>query len=198
MEARNASLSAVDIARRALPLVAASFGMALMMALSARASFLTPFSPVPVSLQVAVVLLAGFVLGSKWGSWSVAQYIGLGLMGAPVFAMGLGGPAVCLEPSFGYLLAFLPAAWVVGRLAEGVARGFPRGILIGTAGVMIIYLGGAGWLAGVAVLGGASFQGALRAAWLSGIAPFVLVDLLKVVLCAGIWAAWPTWRVGRR
>ena len=194
MGTRVSSLLATDTPQRFAMRMALSFGMALVIALSARFSFLTPFSPVPVTLQVAAVVLAGFLLGARWGSWSVAMYVGLGLMGAPVFAMGVGGPAVCLGPSFGYILAFLPAAWVVGRLSEGVARGFLRGVLIAEAGVAIVYVGGAGWLACITMIGGASLWEAIRVAWLSGIAPFTIVDFLKVLLCASIWMALPAGR----
>ncbi len=188
MKTGTRALTTKDLLQQAAPMLAYSLGMALVIAISARASILTPLSPVPVTLQVAAVLLAGFLLGPRWGAWSVAQYLGLGLMGAPVFAMGIGGPAVVLQPSFGYLLAFLPAAWVVGALAENGSRGFLRGLAIGALGVVIIYIGGASWLAGYLALCGADLQFALAAAWTQGVAPFVVVDVLKVVLVAGVWS----------
>jgi len=167
-----------------------SLGMALLMALSARLSFMTPLSPVPVTLQVAAVLLAGFLLGPRFGLLSVVFYICAGILGAPVFAMGMGGPGIVMQPSFGYILAFPLAAWIVGALAERSPKSILRGLLISCAGILVIYATGAAWLAGYMISTGASLDSAVTGAYTAGIAPFLLVDGLKGMLVAGIWAAY--------
>lgn len=187
MKTATRTASTIEIIKAAAPRIALSFGMALVIALSARISFLTPVSVVPVTLQVAAVLLAGFLLGPRWGAASVAQYIGMGLLGAPVFAMGLGGPAVVLSPSFGYILAFIAAAWLVGLMAERTQKNFIKGLGIAALGVVVIYLGGMLWLAGYMIAGGAGFGQGLLASWSQGVAPFIVVDALKAVLVSGIW-----------
>lgn len=75
-------------------------------------------SEVPLTLQTLFVLLAGFFLGSYYGFFSQATYVLIGLIGFPVFAQG-GGPAYVLKPTFGYLVGFPLAAFVVGRLIHG-------------------------------------------------------------------------------
>jgi biotin transport system substrate-specific component len=188
MRTRTAIATGLDIARTIAPRLVLSLLITLLLAISARISFMTPLSPVPVTLQVAAVLLAGLMLGPRWGAWSVVQYIGLGLLGAPVFAMGTGGPGVVSHPSFGYLLAFVAAAYVTGAISSRSSRNLAGGIISGIAGVGVIYLGGAAWLAGFLALGGMSAGKSLIAAVTQGMAPFVVVDILKVVMVAGIWS----------
>lgn len=77
-------------------------------------------SEVPLTLQTLFVLLSGFLLGSYYGFFSQATYVLIGLIGFPVFAQG-GGPAYVLKPTFGYLVGFPLAAFVVGRLIHGSA-----------------------------------------------------------------------------
>jgi len=161
--------------------------MTLLIAVSARFSFMLPLSPVPVTLQVAAVLLAGFMLGPKWGTWSVVQYLILGFVGAPVFAMGVGGPAILFKPSFGYLLGFVLSAFLVGHIASKGSRTIWRGLSGGALGIAVIYFVGAGWLSGYFVLGGMSFTKACVSAIAQGVAPFVLVDALKLGMVVSIW-----------
>src|SRR5512138_1804581 len=78
-------------------------------AVAARISL--PLPPVPLTLQTAMVLLAGAFLGARAGMLAMLLYLAMGLAGLPVFAGG-GGPAYVLAPSFGYLVGFLPGAWV--------------------------------------------------------------------------------------
>ncbi|MFH1675683.1 MAG: biotin transporter BioY [bacterium] len=179
-------LSIDTLIQACIPGLALSILGTILIALSARISFLTPLSPVPVTLQVAAVLLAGMVLGSKWGTWTVIQYILVGLMGAPIFAMGLGGPGVIVSPSFGYLAAFVPAAWIAGRLSETGRKYFLRNLLIAASGVAVIYSGGFLWLSGSLILSGLTIGSAFLGAWTTGIIPFVIVDMLKILLVAGL------------
>ncbi|WP_206459942.1 biotin transporter BioY [Anaerovorax sp. IOR16] len=79
--------------------------------------------PVPFmdyfTLQFLFVLLAGMILGSKMGMISVAVYVAAGLVGFPIFAAG-GGISYVFRPSFGYLIGFIVAAFIVGLLCEKV------------------------------------------------------------------------------
>ncbi|MBO8126333.1 MAG: biotin transporter BioY [Firmicutes bacterium] len=87
----------------------------VMAALMSVAAFVRiPIPPVAISLQSLVVLLSGLVLGPWLGAASQIVYILLGLMGLPVFTAG-GGLSYLFKPSFGYLLGFIPAAWLIGR-----------------------------------------------------------------------------------
>lgn len=76
-----------------------------------------PIGVVPISLQFVFCALAGLILGSKKGFLSVLIYLMIGLVGIPIFTKG-GGPQYVLYPSFGYLIGFLLASFVIGYLSE--------------------------------------------------------------------------------
>lgn len=100
--------------------------------------------PVPgmdyFTLQFLFVLLAGMVLGSKMGAVSVGVYVLLGLCGLPVFAAG-GGISYMFRPSFGYLLGFVLAAYLVGLVVEKCrAKGYGKYLAAAFAGCSVTYL----------------------------------------------------------
>ena len=161
---------------RALPtdktrFVVGALIFAALTALTARFSFRLPFTPVPITLQVLAVLLAGLVLGSRGGAASQLTYLGMIAVGLPFTASGLAGPAAFFSPTAGYLLAFVPAAFVVGALA----RPGWRTALATLTGIAVIYVGGASWLA--VWLGGDWAK-----AWTLGVTPFIAADLAKAAL----------------
>ena len=151
-----------------------------LIAVSAQIS--VPFYPVPMTLQTLAVLLVGGLMGSRLGVAAVGSYLLLGLAGAPVFHNGLGGLAVLCGPTGGYLLGFVPAAFLMG-LASRSGRSLPQGRIGGIAkvamlagGVIIaeaaIYACGLPWLA---VFTGKDMGAAVAA----GLVPFLLGDLVK-------------------
>ncbi|MCD6518506.1 MAG: biotin transporter BioY [Anaerolineae bacterium] len=146
---------------------------ATLTALSARVSVPLPFSPVPLTLQVLVVVLSGFILGARGGLLAQGLYLQAILFGAPLTALGLAGPAAFLSPTAGYLIAFPLAAWLAGKLSERVAGVYGRA-LGGLAALVAIYALGAAWLSG--------FVGGISQAWRLGVAPFAGADALKVLL----------------
>ena len=76
-----------------------------------------PVQPFPMhfTLQFFFVLLAGYVMGARRGAACVCVYLAVGLAGIPVFAAG-GGPAYLIRPTFGFLIGFVAAAWITGKL----------------------------------------------------------------------------------
>jgi biotin transport system substrate-specific component len=93
----------------------------LFAALTAVGAFIRiPIPYVPITLQVFFVILAGLLLGSKLGALSQLIYVMVGLIGIPIFAEG-GGPGYIINPSFGYLIGFIAAAWVMGKLNNNKA-----------------------------------------------------------------------------
>jgi biotin transport system substrate-specific component len=101
---------------------AALAGLAARIALGAAALALAsrlslPFWPVPATAQTLAVLLLGVMLGPRQGAASVAAFLAAGLMGLPAFAAG-GGPLYLLGPTGGYLLGFVPAAYLAGSFAQ--------------------------------------------------------------------------------
>ncbi|MEO5939630.1 MAG: biotin transporter BioY, partial [Candidatus Limnocylindrales bacterium] len=125
-------------------------GTALIV-LSARISIPLPFTPVPITGQTFGVLLVSGALGFRRGLLSVGLYVLIGSFGLPVFAEGRSGTSVILGASGGYIVGFLIAGSLVGRLAE---LGWDRRI-VGALGAMaignvVIYLIGVPWLMVVA------------------------------------------------
>jgi biotin transport system substrate-specific component len=166
-------------------------GTALIV-LCARVSFFIGDNPVPFTGQTFGVLLAAGALGSRRGLASVLVYLALGIAGLSVFADNKHGLDVVLGATGGYLIGFVVASAIVGRLAE---LGWDRTIL-GAVGAMLIgsatiYLIGVPWLAFSAF--GADISEAIS----KGLVPFLLWDAVKLALAAAVFpAAW--WFVGRR
>ena len=97
-----------------------------------------PFPPVPLTFQTVVAVLAGLMLGPGYGAAAVAVYVFMGLLGLPVFTNG-GGFAYVLEPTFGYILGFVAAAFAAG-LVRGRSVSLPRLIIAALAGFLVNYL----------------------------------------------------------
>ena len=137
---------------------------AAAVALSARIS--VPLAPVPVTAQTLAVLLIGALLGPTRGAAAVLTYLAAGVAGLPVFVGG-GGPLYLLGPTGGYLLGFLPAAYVTGTL---VRRGrIALGLLAGEA---VLFGFGLAWLA-VHVPN-------LKALLANGLLPFLPGEAVKI------------------
>lgn len=97
------------------------------------------------TLQFMFTLLAGLVLGARPGAMAVGSYVLLGLLGVPVFASG-GGPAYILQPTFGYLLAFILQAWFCGAYARRLSdKSYSNLLTVNLGGMAIVYLIGISW-----------------------------------------------------
>ncbi len=115
-------------------------GCALFTVLITVGAFIkVPVPVVPFTLQFLFTMLAGLLLGGKMGACSVAVYALLGLMGLPVFAEG-GGIYYLLKPSFGYIIGFIIASYVTGRLVERMDRlAFGNVLAANLTGLAIVY-----------------------------------------------------------
>lgn len=136
--------------------------------------------PVPITGQTFGVLLVGALLGSKRGALCVLAYLAEGLMGLPVFTYSRSGLAMFFGPTGGYLVGFVPAAYIVGFLAE---RGWDRraastslAMVLGSAAM---YACGLAWLFCLDHLLGKPLGGGVLAV---GLYPFLLGDALKIAL----------------
>jgi biotin transport system substrate-specific component len=151
-------------------------GGSLLIGLCAQIKILLPFGPVPVTGQTFAVLMIGALLGSRRGGLAVLAYLIEGAAGLPVFAFG-GGAALFAGPTGGYLLGFLPAAYVTGLLAErGWDRRIGTTVLAMVIGNAVIYACGLFWLC--------CLMGTGTKVLTVGLYPFVPGDLLKIALAA--------------
>ena len=156
--------------------IALVIGGSLFVAISSRLKIFFPFSPVPVTGQTFAVLMTGALYGARRGGLSVVLYIIMGMSGLRIFALG-GGFSVLLGATGGYLLGFIAAAYVTGLLAErGWDRRIETTILAMVFGNMVIYTFGLLWLCCLA--------GFSRTVLVMGLYPFIIGDLLKIVLAA--------------
>jgi biotin transport system substrate-specific component len=155
---------------------------ATIVGLLAQVRFYMPDNPIPITGQTLGVLLVAAALGSGRGTAAMTLYAGFGIAGMPWFA---GATAGFQFASFGYILGFIAAAWVVGRLAErGMSRTPLTTAVTMLAGSLVIYAFGATWLASIFGLG-------WEAALSKGVLPFLIGDTLKLALAAGLLpAAW--------
>ena len=135
-----------------------------------------PFGPVPITGQTFAVLMIGALLGARRGSLAVLAYLAQGVAGLPVFALGT-GPLVLIGPTGGYLIGFVPAAYVTGLLAEkGWDRRIGTTVLAMALGNVIIYAFGLARLCSVI--------GVSKTALTTGLLHFIPGDILKIVMAA--------------
>ncbi len=169
----------------------AAWALAFAALTGAGALMRIPLFPVPLTMQVFFVLLAGLLLGPRWGAASQLAYLAMGACGAPFFAAPPhAGPAVLFGPTGGYLWGFVAGAYLAGALGHG-ARGlsaaysaaavFPVVFLSCLAGIAAVYLAGTAWLA--------AWLGSLSAAVRKGVLPFIVSDLCKAAGATAVAAA---------
>ena len=162
---------------------------ALFIYLTARLAI--PREPVPWTGQTFGVLVVGGALGARRGFAAITLYVLLGLVGLPFFAEGKGGTTVLLGPTGGYLIGFVLAGALVGRLAElGWDRRIGGALAMMLIGTFVIYAFGLPWL-------GASMHTTTSETIANGLTPFVAWDAAKLIVAAGIFpVGW--WLIGRR
>lgn len=153
----------------------------LFAALTAIGAFISipiPFSPIPLSLQITFTATAGYVLGPKYGLISQAIYLLLGAIGLPVFANRTGGFATLFGPTSGYLWGFLIGAWLIGILGSRQnSKDLKTIILVMLSGLLVMY--GLGMIGMILTL-----QYNLKQAFLAGVLPFILLDIVKIIIAA--------------
>jgi len=168
------------VPRTALTNVALILSGALFTAYAAQ--LVIPMWPVPMTAQTLAVLLVGSVLGATRGAISLIVYFSMGAAGMPVFSAAT---SLSFGPTFGYLVGFVAAAAAVGYLSE---RGWHKSVagVLGSFAIAnsIIYLFGLPWLA--FVLGNLGAPNDLAAVTAAGLAPFIVGDVLKMLLAAAL------------
>lgn len=137
-----------------------------------------PVQPVPLNMALFAVLICGGMLGKKYGTISVAVYILLGIIGAPVFAGFRGGLGVLAGPTGGYITGYVVVSFVTGAVCE-ITKQLKYTIPSMILAVVLCYLVGTIWFC---ITTGNGFVSALSMC----VIPFIPWDVLKVVLASTI------------
>lgn len=183
--------------------VAANIAVVILgsLILAAAAQVKIPLQPVVVNLTTLAVAILAAGFGWRIGVATVALYIAEGLSGLPFFANG-GGWGYVLSPSFGFIVGYLPMAFIIGWAADrGAARAALRLFVWMLVADAVVFAFGFAWLLVVAnmiVAGGGELPAWLAGgdlvavAWNGAVQPFILWDVLKMAFAAltvaGVWA----------
>lgn len=158
---------------------------ALFAALTAAGAFIRiPLGYSSITLQFFFTAMAGCLLGLVWGPVSQAVYVALGLIGLPIFTQG-GGLTYLLQPTCGFLIGLIPAAWVIGLLTARRPPHPIRTALACLAGLTVLYAVGLPYMAVILnqYMGKAmDFSAVLWA----GMLPFLPGDMLKIAVTAAL------------
>lgn len=165
------------VTRNAVTQIALVVGGAAFVGLAAQIAIPLPFTPVPLTLQTFAVLLTGAALGSLRGVLALTIYALAGVAGVPWFAQGTSGYGFA---TFGYILGFILAAFIVGKLAEhGNSTTLLRSAYLMVVGNVAIFVVGVSWLK-------VSFDWTWANAIAQGLTPFLIGDAIKLAVAAGL------------
>lgn len=134
-----------------------------------------PIGPVPISLTPLAVFLSVYILGMKRGGIAYILYLLIGLVGLPVFSGASGGPQKLFGPTGGYLFGFAIMAFVAGFFIDRYYKSIYLQFLGMLLGLFLCYIFGSLWLS-------ISASMTLKAAVAAGVLPFVILDIIKIVL----------------
>lgn len=143
-----------------------------------------PLGPIPFTLQMLTITLIICVYPPSWAIASIAVFILLGSFGIPLFSGFRGGLGVIMGPTGGFLLGYIPGVTIAAFMRYFLSRLTTNSVAIiaidvfaGVAFTLIAYL--TGWIQYAAVSGMS-----MEAAFAVSIAPFIVPDLIKVILAA--------------
>jgi biotin transport system substrate-specific component len=135
--------------------------------------------PVPFTLQTIAVALTAMILGSRFGALAMVVYVLVGSVGVPVFAGFSGGAHIIVGKTGGYLLSYIPAAFVIGWIMEKGTPTLARAIGANLLGLIIIY-----------ALGVSQLKLVLNVSWPQafswGALPFLVPDCIKLVISSAL------------
>lgn len=138
-----------------------------------------PLGTIPITGQTLAIGIVATILGAKFGTISVCIYILLGIIGLPVFAGFSSGIGILLGPTGGFIIGFIPAAYITGLYIERMGTNYFNGVIANVLGACIILL-----------IGMIQLKYILGVTWttafITGVVPFIFVGILKAVLAAWI------------
>ena len=156
--------------------------VAMGAALLAVCAWIAVPTAIPFTLQTFGVCLVAALLGLRGGLWTVAVYLLLGAVGAPVFSGFRGGFGALLGATGGYLIGFLFTALAVGAAAERFGRRLPALLGSMALGVLLCYAFGTAWFVLVYSRGSGAVGVGTALSWC--VLPYLLPDAVKIALAA--------------
>lgn len=148
---------------------------AALIAVLAQVTIPLPF--VPITGQTLAIGLTATILGTRYGSMAVGLYVLMGAVGLPVYAQMSGGAGSILGPTGGFIISFVPMAFIIGVYIEKKGQTIMHAFIANVIGMLLSLVIGTIWLKFVAEL---SWQ----AAFFAGFLPFVIVGLIKAYMAA--------------
>lgn len=169
----NSALSPVFLAKEDTPIKKLLLILAGVFILGIASQLSIPLEPVPLTFQSTTVILLGVAYGARYGTYVMITYLIAGICGIPVFADYSAGIFKIFGPTGGYLIGFLPAAFLSGYLAQ---KGFAHNVFTSfiTAGIGVLVI----FFFGVLVL--AQFVGWMNAITF-GFMPFLFSEAIKLI-----------------
>ncbi|WP_374703377.1 biotin transporter BioY [Bacillus sp. V3-13] len=138
-----------------------------------------PLPLVPITGQTLAIGLAATILGARFGTLSVILYLIIGAVGVPVYAEFSGGASVLVGPTGGYLVGFVPTAFLIGFILEKTSFTFKNAMIANSLGMVVTLIFGTVWLK---IAAGLTWTAALA----GGFTPFIIVGLIKAALASWI------------
>ncbi|WP_077213367.1 biotin transporter BioY [Bacillus dakarensis] len=138
-----------------------------------------PLPLVPITGQTLAIGLAATILGARYGTLSVILYLIIGSAGVPVFAEFSAGISKLVGPTGGFLVGFVPAAFLMGIYMEKWGFNFKNALIANIIGMIVTLIFGTVWLKISASL-------TWTAAFASGFTPFLIVGIIKAALASWI------------
>lgn len=136
-----------------------------------------PLPIIPITGQTLAIGLAATILGSRNGTLAVILYVLLGVIGLPVFANFQAGPAVLFGPTGGYIIGFIPTAFITGYILEKTSFRIPHALLANLVGMVITLFFGACWYKFISEIGW------VKTIYLT-VTPFIIPGIIKALLAS--------------
>ena len=154
----------------------------LCASLMAVCSWISIPAAVPFTMQTFAVFLTVGLLGGRRGSMAIALYLAMGAVGLPVFAGFAGGIGYMMGPTGGYIAGFLLSAFVMWSVGSLLGKSMLALIASMAAGLIVCYAFGTAWF--MAVYTGSTGKIGLAAALGMCVMPYVIPDIIKILLAA--------------
>lgn len=158
---------------------------ALMVALIAIGALISiPIGPVPITLQNFFIFMAALILKPKYATLSALVYALLGLLGLPIFAGFSGGPQSVLSPAFGFIIGFIPIAYLISKSAQGQKNPLVLLLILILADILLYIIGLPYMYLIMNKVNGTAMT--FKTCFELGMVPFIIPDLVKAALAAFI------------